>query len=567
MKQKSWGENMLLELKIQNFAIIDDLTIEFTDGLNVLTGETGSGKSIIIDALSTVLGGKASKDMVKKGRDYSFIEAVFQVNDMKLLEELDSLGFKNEELLIMSKTIYKDRPSITRINGRASTLNIAGEVSKKLIDIFAQEESQSLMDTRNQLILLDSFCGEDHMLKLEELNNINLKLNNYKDKLVLLKNQSENRDREIDILNYQLQEIDDANLTYYDEEELENDYKKFINMNSILEHLNNACEILNSSYEKSSAISLLDKVISEIVAISKYDDEFCEDLKELEDIKYRISDIYKNLKHNLDYKEVDEEKLFYLESRIDLVNSLKKKYGNTLTEIADFYNNSKIRLEELNNLFDTLFSIENKIKSLNEKGMSIAKEISKKRKEISKELELKLKKEMIDLNIKNADFKVIFEEQNLTKKGIDKIHFVIKTNLGMEYLDLSKTASGGEMSRIMLAFKSIISNHDSIETLIFDEIDTGISGYTANIVGKKIKELSENRQIIAISHLPQIVSLADSHFKIFKEEKNGETISSIKKLKREERVDEIARLIGGPIITNTTLKAANEMLRGEDNGN
>ncbi len=245
------------------------------------------------------------------------------------------------------------------------------------------------------------------------------------------------------------------------------------------------------------------------------------------------------------------------------MNNLKKKYGNTLADIEEFYSKTKERLNELENLESILSNLQNKEEDLYKKAYEIAKNISYKRKSTAKDLELKLKSEMRDLNIKNSDFMIKIEEQNLTKNGIDNVEFFIKTNLGMNFLSLAKTASGGEMSRIMLAFKSIISNYDEIETLIFDEIDTGVSGFTANIVGKKIKELSKKRQIIAISHLPQIVALGDSHFKIYKEEVGDKTVSNILKLKNDERIDEIARLIGGPVITDNTIKAAKEMLRGE----
>lgn len=248
------------------------------------------------------------------------------------------------------------------------------------------------------------------------------------------------------------------------------------------------------------------------------------------------------------------------------MNSLKKKYGNNLELIDKFYDDTKTRLEQLENLEEILSNLKNSEESLYKEAYKIAEKISNKRKEISKELEIKLKSEMRDLNIKNADFMIKIKDQKLNKDGIDDVEFFIKTNLGMEFLSLSKTASGGEMSRIMLAFKSIISNYDEIETLIFDEIDTGVSGFTANIVGNKIKELSTKRQVIAISHLPQIVALGDSHFKIYKEEIGDKTVSNIIKLENDERVDEIARLIGGQVITDNTIKAAKEMLKGENNG-
>ena len=557
---------MLLELKIQNFAIIDDVTIEFTEGMNILTGETGSGKSIIIDALSTVLGGKAYKEMIKSGADSAFVEAVFCTSSDYIKNKIREFGIEIEDLIVISRIIKSDRPSISRVNGKAVTLNVLNEITESLIDIFAQEESQSLMNTKNQLRLLDFLCGKDHLENLNYLRDIIDEISEISKKIKDLKDKSSNREREIDILKYQLDEIDSANLTPYDDEELEQDYKKQNNMSEIINHLNLAVEYLNSDYENNNAIGIVDSCIGEIINISKYDQEYEETLSELEDIKYRLQDISSYLNRKLSTEEVDEENLRFLENRLDLVNSLKKKYGNNLELIDKFYDDTKTRLEQLENLEEILSNLKKSEESLYKEAYKIAEKISNKRKKISKELEIKLKSEMRDLNIKNADFMIKIKDQKLNKDGIDDVEFFIKTNLGMEFLSLSKTASGGEMSRIMLAFKSIISNYDEIETLIFDEIDTGVSGFTANIVGNKIKELSTKRQVIAISHLPQIVALGDSHFKIYKEEIGDKTVSNIIKLENDERVDEIARLIGGQVITDNTIKAAKEMLKGENNG-
>ena len=557
---------MLLELKIQNFAIIDDVTIEFTEGMNILTGETGSGKSIIIDALSTVLGGKAYKEMIKSGADSAFVEAVFCTSSDYIKNKIREFGIEIEDLIVISRIIKSDRPSISRVNGKAVTLNVLNEITESLIDIFAQEESQSLMNTKNQLRLLDFLCGKDHLENLNYLRDIIDEISEISKKIKDLKDKSSNREREIDILKYQLDEIDSANLTPYDDEELEQDYKKQNNMSEIINHLNLAVEYLNSDYENNNAIGIVDSCIGEIINISKYDQEYEETLSELEDIKYRLQDISSYLNRKLSTEEVDEENLRFLENRLNLVNSLKKKYGNNLELIDKFYDDTKTRLEQLENLEEILSNLKKSEESLYKEAYKIAEKISNKRKEISKELEIKLKSEMRDLNIKNADFMIKIKDQKLNKDGIDDVEFFIKTNLGMEFLSLSKTASGGEMSRIMLAFKSIISNYDEIETLIFDEIDTGVSGFTANIVGNKIKELSTKRQVIAISHLPQIVALGDSHFKIYKEEIGDKTVSNIIKLENDERVDEIARLIGGQVITDNTIKAAKEMLKGENNG-
>lgn len=551
---------MLLELNIENFAIIENMKIEFESGLNVLTGETGSGKSIIIDSLGLVLGQRVNKDIIKKGKDGAFIEAVFSSYDEQTKELLLEYGIESGDLIVVSKEIREKGPSITRINNRTVTSQILSKISTHLIDIFAQHESISLMDNKNQLKLIDDFSAKEQKNLLLNLKDVVQEINDLKNEYHEKSMLEQNKDREIDLLEYQIHEIEDAALTDYDDEKLYDDFNYLNNMTDTLVKLSEAKSLINESYESSSLEDILDKIIANIVDVSKYNKDLKEVEQDLEDIRYRISDIAKELDRYVNSSEIDEEKLLYLKERIDLVNNLKLKYGNNVKAINKFYSDISERLHFLQNYEDNLNKLQNKIKNMEEEALLLAEKISQNRKDTAKVLEKKVEEEIVKLNIKDAKFKIDISEKELSKDGIDKIEFLIAPNLGQDLMPMAKVASGGEMSRIMLGFKSIIAEKDDIPTLVFDEIDTGISGKTAQIVGNKIKELARDRQVIVISHLPQIVALADTHFAIKKDVVNNSTISTIDKLNYDERVSEVARLIGGMNVSEIAIETAKEMI-------
>lgn len=551
---------MLLELNIENFAIIENMKIEFESGLNVLTGETGSGKSIIIDSLGLVLGQRVNKDIIKKGKDRAFIEAVFSSYDEETKDLLLEYGIESGDLIVVSKEIREKGPSITRINNRTVTSQILSKISTHLIDIFAQHESISLMDNKNQLKLIDDFSAKEQKNLLLNLKDVVQEINDLKNEYHEKSMLEQNKDREIDLLEYQIHEIEDAALTDYDDEKLYDDFNYLNNMTDTLVKLSEAKSLINESYESSSLEDILDKIIANIVDVSKYNKDLKEVEQDLEDIRYRISDIAKELVRYVNSSEIDEEKLLYLKERIDLVNNLKLKYGNNVKAINKFYSDIIERLHFLQNYEDNLNKLQNKIKHMEEEALLLAEKISQNRKDTAKVLEKKVEEEIVKLNIKDAKFKIDISEKELSKDGIDKIEFLIAPNLGQDLMPMAKVASGGEMSRIMLGFKSIIAEKDDIPTLVFDEIDTGISGRTAQIVGNKIKELARDRQIIVISHLPQIVALADTHFAIKKDVVNNSTISTIDKLNYDERVSEVARLIGGINVSEIAIETAKEMI-------
>ncbi|NMW84771.1 DNA repair protein RecN [Peptoniphilus sp. AGMB00490] len=551
---------MLLELNIENFAIIENMKIEFETGLNVLTGETGSGKSIIIDSLGLVLGQRANKDIIKKGKDRAFIEAVFSSYDDETKKLLSEYGIDSGDLIVISKEIRDKGPSITRVNNRTVTSQILSKISTHLIDIFAQHESISLMDNKNQLRLIDDFSGKEQRDLLLKIRQIVQEINDLRSEYQEKSSLEKNKDREMDLLEYQIKEIEDAALTDYDDQELYDDFNVLNNMTDTLIKLSEAKALINDGYENVSAEDILDKIIVNIVDVTKFNKDLKATEEELEDIRYRLSDIAKELDRYINSREVDEEKLQYLRERIDLVNNLKLKYGNNVKKINSFYEEINERLVFLQNFEDNLQKLLSKIKNLEGEALKVAKKISDNRKKTAKVLEKKVEEEINKLNIKDAKFKIDLKEKDLSSDGIDKIEFLIAPNLGQDLMPLAKVASGGEMSRIMLGFKSIIAEKDNIPTLVFDEIDTGISGKTAQIVGNKIKEVAKKRQVIVISHLPQIVALADTHFAIKKDVVNNSTISTIDKLDYEERVQEVARLIGGMNISEVAIETAKEMI-------
>lgn len=552
---------MLLELNIKNFAIIEDINVKFEQGLNVLTGETGSGKSIIIEALSLVLGGRANKDIIKNGKDFAYIEAVFMDDLRKTEDLLRENGVESDGLIIISREISKNRPSISKINGRTVTNSLLSKVTLKLIDIFAQHESIALMNSNNQKDLIDSFGSENHRKNLEKLRRKVEKLHSLEKEYVEISLSEKDKDREIDLLKYQINEIEDAALTEEDNDEVEQEFKKLSNISEITNELRAAIDILRSNYESFNVEDSLDTVISFVAKSLSYDNDLNNIYSELENIRYSLGDVVVNLNSYLEGIDYSEEKLVYFENRVNTVNTLKKKYGNTISEINLYLEAIKDRLDFLINFEEKVKNLKKEINLIREDSIKIAELISLDRGKIAEYLCENVKNELIELNIENAKFKVNITKKELSKDGFDNIEFMISTNLGEDFKTLSRTASGGEMSRIMLGFKSIIAEKENISTLVFDEIDTGISGRTAQIVGNKIKKLSRNRQIIAISHLPQIVSLADAHYLIEKEEKNKSTSSNIYKLGNKERVLELARLIGGYDITETAIKAAEEMIR------
>ncbi len=556
---------MLLELDIKNFAIIEDLNIQFTKGLNLLTGETGSGKSIIIEALGIILGGRGTKDLIRSGEDKSTLQAVFFLENLdKVKNKILEYGIEqdSDNLLIISREIASKGPSISRVNGKTVTLSILNKITDLLVDIFAQEEHQSLLNVSNHKDLIDSFGNKEFMTLKEEIRRNYLNYIKEKEELEKINIDINQRNREIDLIRFQIQEIDDADLSDK-EDDLENEYNKLLNIKDINLGISKINDLYNNyNYGDTNIQAYLNNCISILLDLIKFDKSLQSYLDRMESVNYELEDINNDLINYKSTNDLDEERLYKLRERIDLINKLKRKYGNTIDDILSYREKINKELQALLNFENEISIRKNNIEKISQVLLTKSKKISEIRKIIGADLEKQILKELDTLNMENVNFKVNFKERtHFSIDGIDQIEFLISTNIGEDLKSLNRIVSGGEMSRIMLGFKSILAEADNIPTLIFDEIDTGISGRTAQIVGEKIHRIAKKHQVISVSHLPQITALADSHYQISKKINNqGKVTTQITKLNDEERIYVLARLLGGVNVTSTTLKHAKEML-------
>lgn len=552
---------MLKEISIRNFAIIDDLKIEFDRGLNLITGETGSGKSIIIEALGILLGARSNKNLIRHGMDIAYLEALFFIDD-QTKDYVDALGYADtDNILILSREISRKNPSVSRINGRPITLSILNKISSKLVDIYGQYEHHYLLNISNHIKLIDSFGNDNHK---ELMNRINSDYEGYKEEknnLIKIDIDPKDRQRQIDLLKFQIDEIEELDLSQVDEENLMKEYKKLDNAKNIIASLSEAMDLLNESDSREGSILDMLRAISISLDEFKDFDELLENFyNRIESSIFEIQDIWNEIRIYNESLYMDEEELSILRGQIDHINKLKRKYGNSIADIVKYREEIESEYKSLLNFDHEIRLIKSKINKLENKLQEDSKKLSVSRKNISNELVNKVTEELVQLNMKEVKFKVNFKNKELSSNGIDYIEFLISTNQGEDLKPLSEIVSGGEMSRIMLAFKSITATKGLIPTLIFDEIDTGISGRTAQIVGEKINRLSFSHQVILISHLPQIAALADHHFLISKNTLDKKTITKVEKLSDEDRVIELARLLGGLNITDTTMNNAREMI-------
>ncbi|MDY2918093.1 MAG: DNA repair protein RecN [Anaerococcus sp.] len=555
---------MLEELFIDNFVIIKRDHIFFEDGFNVLTGETGSGKSLIFEAINLALGKRADKDTIGKFADKTLIEAVFEVEE-DLKDKLYDMGFSfdDDNKLIITRTIGKKSSSV-RINGRMVSLALLRELAGLLIDIYRQGDSNSFMNSSNYGDLIDEYTKDKESQDLlDELYGLNKEREGFLERFSHINLSDEEVRREKDLLNYQINEIEDVDIFNIDEEAINMEYQKLNSITSIINITNKIKEMLDSSdFTTPSVTSYINEAISDLDDFTSMDNKIEDIYQRLITLSDEVNDLYNDLDSYEMNLEQDPERLYELEMINQAIFSLKRKYGSSLDEIKTYYEEIKSRRSELEDIEDLRANIDKEISKIDKKMEKTASELSNIRKKKAKVLENEINSAIRELNIKNGNFKISFDtKDSINNKGLDKIDFLISTNKGESLKSLSKTASGGEISRIMLAFKEVFSDSDKVGTLIFDEIDTGISGRTAQLVGERILKLSRKRQIIAISHLPQIASLASNHILISKEDLDSFTISKTERVEGANRVNEIARLIGGVDITPTTIESSKEMLK------
>ena len=544
---------MLLSLNISNFAVFENISVNFDPGFNVVTGETGSGKSVLIDAIQLILGERASKESIRKGKNSAIIEGIFDISDndnlLKLLKELD-MEIDNDDFLIISRELLDNGKNINKVNQRTVPLSTIKTIGSFLIDIYGQFGHESLFKKENHIKLLDSLIQKEISRILEEYVDLFIKFNKLSNEINILTEKLLNKDNKIEQLKYEIDEIDDAQLKEFEEDELLKKIKKLTNVQEIKKSLFEAIRTINSD-NLNNVYTILNKIQSYDEKLEVFLSRLDIQLEELKMLSYDLRDYSDNL-------DIDEKELNLIENRMSLINRLKRKYGFSIEKINEYRNSCNEELNILMQAESRLNSLVNEKNKIFKSLTQYADTMSKKRKEAAEYLEKQILIELNDLNMKNIKFKVNIQKKNISLDGVDNIEFLISTNVGSDLNSVQKIVSGGEASRIMLAFKKIKS--DIGQTMVFDEIDTGISGKTAQMSGIKMNYISLNNQVICVTHSPQIASISKNHYFIEKNVVGNNTYSTINKLDYEKKVYEIARLLSGMNITDKSLNNAKELI-------
>ncbi|GMQ57788.1 DNA repair protein RecN [Vallitalea sediminicola] len=554
---------MLIHLHVKNFALIDEINVDFDDNLNILTGETGAGKSIIIGSINAVLGGKVSKDMIRTGCDSALIELLFFVDNTIVLNKLHEydINMDNSKELLITRKININGRSVFRMNGQVVTTSIVKVISTKLIDIHGQHEHQSLLNKKNYLSILDTFCGGDVLDLKEKLRG---KYNHYVEldgKIDHFMLDEQTRKKEISFLEYEINEITSANLIIGEDIKLKEEYLLLSNGKKIIESMSEVYTYINGdSNNTAGAVDQVGEAVRLLSGIMTLDKNILNMQQQISSIEIMISDLNRDINDYISNFELDETRYIEIENRIDIINNLKMKYGNTIEEILQYKEEKDKHLEELINYEEHINKVNSEINKLKKEIEVYCTGLTKIRKEKAKYISRMILDALRHINLINTNFMIEVNNSNkFNAYGWDEIEFLISTNVGEPLKSLSKVASGGELSRIMLAIKSVLANSDEIETLIFDEIDTGISGKTAGLVAEKLVEISKQHQVICITHLAQIAAMGDAHFIIQKKVKDNVTHTLINKLNKDKSINELARLLGGVKITEAVIANAKEM--------
>lgn len=551
---------MLLNVHVKNLALIEDVDICFGEGLNILTGETGAGKSIIIGSIGVALGAKAGKDLIRQGADSALVELVFSVSQpdtIKKLEEMDILV--EEGQIIISRRIMNGK-SIIKVNGETKTASALREIASLVIDVHGQHDYETLVHTDKHIDILDAFAGEK---VLELKHNVAALYREYKSafaKLEEFSKDEEQRRRDLSFYEFESGEIGNAELKIGEDLELEEEFKKMTYGRRIAESLGSVYERL--SLDDGGISSAIGYGLRELSSVSHLDKKLEGFYEALSTIDSLCSDLSKDLSDYMEELDFDEERVAYVSQRLDIINKLKLKHGRAIEDILKKKSELDEKIERLNNYDEAKSELENSLKAIERELENKCEELSALRKKVAGSLEKSIISALMELNFLEVRFEVAFSRmEKYTAKGIDSIEFMISTNPGEAIKPLAKIASGGELSRIMLGIKAVLAKKDAVDTLIFDEIDTGISGKTAGMVADKMSVISKEHQVICITHLPQIASHADSHYLIEKNVKKGKTITEIRHLNEDESVEELARMLGGTTITEAALDNARELKR------
>lgn len=552
---------MLTSLKIENVAIIESAAIEFGCGLNVLTGETGAGKSIVIDSINAILGERTSRDIIRTGAQSAKVYAVFEDVNAKVRKFLDENGIDCEDgVLIINRTLSREGKNVCRLNGTPVTVSMLREIGSELIDIHGQHDNQALLSPEKHCGFVDSFAGNAEIIA--DYREKYGRLCEVRSKLKKLTTDESSKSQRIDFLTYQIDELEKAEITPGERDELKARKTLINNSQKVIESLNVAYEALKAD---GAGIDMITDAESEISDASAYMEALGEASEKITDIRYELEDIAETVRDAMSEVDFDQSELEDIDERLDLLYRLSKKYGNTEEEMLEYLEKAKTELDNIAFSEEKVKELQKQEKEALAETEAAAKKLTESRKTAGEKLSEAICSELEFLDMPNVRFVVKCDDIGLTENGKDEIEFLISANVGEEPKPLAKIASGGELSRIMLAIKNVLAETDGVDTMIFDEIDTGVSGRAAQKIAMKLRSASKGRQVICVTHLAQIAAQGDVHLYISKSVSNGKTYTNIKSLIEEDRVAEIARIMGGMEITKLQLESAREMLRNAGN--
>jgi len=557
---------MLTSLSIKNIALIDDLSIELGKGLNCITGETGAGKSLIIDSISLLLGERADKSLISHGKDYAYVEAVFETQNNAVLDAIENFGLERENTIIISRKISLDGRNECRVNGKVFTLSMLKKITLPLMDLHGQFEHQTLLLPSNHIKVLDNFGSNDILPFLSEIRTLIGKLKDIKSELSSYTIDASERLKLIDLYKFQIDEIESAAFKVGEEEELKEFRIRVLHEEKIISSIKNALDIFNNcGYGSSSLLEMIGRINGEISGVSNYIEELKGISERMDSIRYEINDIVDNLEsiqNNLYFNEFEAEAN---EKRLDLLSSIKKKYGNNIEEINLYLEKIKKEYNKLITSEETIELLQCQKEKIERDIIQVSEKLTNARKKSAQEFENLMTHELISLGMKDAKFIIDIKPisiENINENGLDQVEFLFSANLGQDPLPLSKIASGGEMSRLMLSIKNIAGMSFGVDTMIFDEIDTGVSGYIAGVIAQKLSIIAHNHQVICVTHLSQIASYGNKHFYIEKNIIDNKTKTTVQEIDGDARVGEIARLIGGKITQHSILHAKEMLSEG-----
>ena len=547
---------MLSLLHIENIAVIERADISFDQGFNVLTGETGAGKSIVIDAISAILGERAYRDMIRTGTNKASVRAVF--TDVPELPWFEENGVEYDPETVIQREVHLDGKNVCRVNGSLVSVSILRKLGMQLINIHGQHDSATLFDEANHLSFLDAFAANealraDYGEKYEAV----AKLRREIDRMTMDEGE---KLRRMETLKYQIKEIEKADLRAGEDEELEERRKLLQNSEKIADGMNDAVENIYGSDDTDGAAGMLATAERALARISRFSDHISGLHERVADLMYQVQDLAEEVRDARDDLAYSADELEEIEQRLDVIHKLRRKYGVTCVDILGYLEKAKKELDEIEFADDHLEKLKKKLKKAEQEAWDAAFALRDSRKEAAERLSAQILTELAQLDMPKVQFSCEFTELELTALGADAVAFYMSANAGEALKPMSKVASGGELARIMLAMKNVLAQQDQVPTLVFDEVDTGVSGRAAQKVAEKLKSVARNKQVLCVTHLPQIAAMGDMHMLIAKSERDGRTYTTVTPLDREGRKQELARIIGGANITETTLKSAEEML-------